>query len=88
MTSPMITEVRKWNSMSVRNVCVNNDLYTCGCNEDYIRLLDEVNLMEPTKENIYRVATDIVKHSDEQTVSNVMFLLANQAVTVSFAIAE
>ena len=88
MTSPKITETRKWDSMSVRNVCVNNELYTCGCNEDYTRLLDEVNLMEPTNENIYRVATDIAKHSDDNTVSNVMFLLVNQAVIVSFEIAE
>lgn len=88
MKAPEIKTVRKWDSGSVRNVCVKNGLYTRGNNEEYTRMLDEVNLSEPTTECIYLIAKDITEHSVEQTVSNVMFLLANQAVTTFYELDE
>lgn len=83
-----VTEIRRWSADSVRNACIQNGLYTNGSNEDYAKMLEQAAQMEPSNENLFRMAQDIAKHSDDQTVSNVMYLLANQAVTVFFEIEE
>ena len=45
-------------------MCIKNDYYTAGDNEAYAKMLNFVDNNEPTTTNIYKVAVDIVKHSD------------------------
>ena len=81
-----ITANRFWNTQQVRQACINNDLYTKGSNEDYIEMFDMVRELEPTTENLYLVAKNIADHSANQPITNVMFILENEAVFTTFEI--
>ena len=76
-----ITEHRHWTASRVRKVCVDNNLYTLGTNEEYSKMLDMVMELKPTTTNIYRVAKDIEKHSEGQDVENIMYMLAERIIT-------
>lgn len=85
---PNIIVYRKWSVESVMEACQKNHLYTCGTNRQYRCMLDSVFFSDPTYENLYKIATDIVKHSEDQTVTNVMTILEKEAVTITFDIVE
>ena len=80
----MMKEIRMWGD--VRTFCINHNYYTRGDNRAYQTMLDYVYDNKPTTEAIEIVARDILKHSDdpENTVTNVMFQLFREAVTVFF----
>ncbi len=86
MARPEIKVKRMWSSESVRIACIRNDLYTCGDCKDYSQMLNSVDSMEPTVENLYLIAKDIKDHSDDQTIGNVMFILEKMAVTTIYEI--
>lgn len=91
-----IATIRTWNASGVRNVCIDNEFYTCGSNESYIKLLDYVDSHKPTTTNIFKVAADIVKHSslesygqtENENIQSVMFALENGAVSTFYRICE
>lgn len=85
MTYPIITRTPHWTVSDVRETCIRNNLYTRGTNEEYEEMFDIVrSVPEPSDFGIHRVAKDIAEHSDGQTVTNVMFILANEAVKYTF----
>lgn len=84
--TPNITTNRIWSVDSVRRACINNNLYTRGSNEDYEHMFSWVRRLYPNTENIYFISKDIYEHSKEQTVTNIMFILENEAVTTTFEI--
>ena len=86
MKTPKIEEKRIWSVESVRSACIKNNLYTRGDNDDYSHMLGWVRRLYPNEENLYFIAEDIQKHSKDQTITNVMFILANDAVTYTFEI--
>ena len=86
MKTPNITANRRWTRHTVRQTCIKHDLYTCGDNEDYEHMLSWVERLYPNTENLYFIAEDIQKHSKDQTVTNVMFLLERDAVMTTFEI--
>jgi len=49
-------------------------------------MLSWVERLYPNTENLYFIAEDIQKHSKDQTVTNVMFLLERDAVMTTFEI--
>ena len=85
---PNIEVERKWSFSDVIDVCVKNELYTRGDCRAYDRMLEMVEESDPDLESIYRVAKDIVEHSEDQTISNVMFLLEKDAVRTFFEVQE
>lgn len=87
MKTPNITATRHWSPSSVRETCIKHDLYTAGDNEEYTQMLQCVGRWPyPSVEDLYRIAEDIQKHSRNQTITNVMFLLEKDAVTTTFEI--
>ena len=86
MKTPNIAVNRRWSGMSVRQTCIKHDLYTCGDNENYEHMLNWVERLYPNTENLYFIAEDIQKHSKDQTITNVMFLLEKDAVSTTFEI--
>ena len=87
MKTPKITVNRRWSSMSVRETCIKHDLYTCGDNEEYRHMLQCVGRWPyPNAEDLYHIAEDIQKHSKDQTITNVMYLLEKDAVITTFEI--
>ena len=49
-------------------------------------MLKSADELQPTYENLYRLAKDICEHSEDQTITNVMFILEREAVTTTFEI--
>ena len=86
MNIPKIEVKEFWSRNSVRETCIRNQLYTRGSGESYANMLDVVERFNPSPYRLYIVARDIVKHSEEQTITNVMFILPNEAVKRTYTI--
>ncbi len=86
--TPEIEINRTWNIDSVRNTCIKNSLYTQGTSEEYEHMLSWVKRLYPNTENLYFIANDIMNHSEEQTITNIMFLLEREAVTTTYEIED
>ena len=79
--------------MCIRDrACIKHDFYTCGDDDDYSAMLDQVRDLRPTTANIYLIAKDIFDHSDTEekwedlTVEFVMYVLSNEAVITTYTI--
>lgn len=85
---PEITEEIRWLSSEIRNMCIENDWYTAGDVRAYSEMLEFVELNEPTKLNIYKVAQDILEHSDdpELYVEAIMFVISNDVVKTFYEV--
>lgn len=84
--TPKIETNRQWSADSVKATCIRNNLYTRGTGADYDHMLSWVDRLYPNTENLYFVADNILNHSEEQTVTNIMFLLEREAVFTTFEI--
>lgn len=82
---PEIVELRSMTCDSVRACCIKNYLYTKGTVRDYDRMLSKAE-EEFSLKNLYEIAIDIYEHSEDQTVTNIMSLLARDAVTTVYEI--
>ena len=87
-TTPEIIEKDSWTSFLVRSVCIENNWYTRGDNKAYLEMLDFVDHNEPTKANIYKVAMDIMEHSNTNDlyIEAIMFCIANDAVMTHYTV--
>ena len=87
---PEIKVEKRWYPDDVRDLCIREKWYTKGNNEDYEQMLEYVDLYydNPALEHLYRVAENICRHTDEQTISNVMFLLERYCVHTFYTIDE
>lgn len=87
MLYPTIEKTPNWTPSSVRAACIRNNLYTMGDCDEYSAMLDHVSkIPTPSDIGVWTIAKDIAEHSENQTVSNVMYILANEAVTYTFTI--
>lgn len=80
-----------WSPEGVRQVCIQFDWYTRGCNEEYDKMLDYVRAHpDPTLEDIYFVAKDIMEHSRDigVDVEAYMFQIGNKAVLTYYSVEE
>ena len=64
-----LKEIRMIDKCSLRQICIDNDFYTCGDNEEYDALLDmpykkNREFRNLTNEWILKIALDIAEHSD------------------------
>lgn len=85
--NPIITRTPTWSPDTVRMTCIKNDLYTRGDSEAYADMLTIVqNNPHPSDFGLFFVAKNIAEHSAHQTVTNVMYILANSAIWYTFAL--
>ena len=80
---PQFIERVFWNPDRVRSCCIRHGWYTEGSVSEYEAMLKMAG-EAPTVEQIYKMACDIVAHSEDQTVRSVMYLLRNEAVRTAF----
>lgn len=61
----MIKEIKITSSDDIREFCIRNNMYTCGNNDDYTKLLNYVNdnHLNITIEVLHNIASDIYWHS-------------------------
>lgn len=88
MNIPKVKAIRTWSIDSVRNVCINHELFTKGDNEVYGNILNYVAVTDPDYDNLWYVADRINFYSEDQTVNNIMFLLEKYAVITVFEIED
>lgn len=89
-----IVETSIFDTRDIRNMCINRNLYTCGNNEDYSRMLNFAANADVTMENLFTIADDIAKHSDlnaygctyRESVENFIYVLANDCVVRNFEV--
>lgn len=80
---------------SIRSLCIEQNWYTCGTNEEYNNMLNMIQNKRVTKNLLYRIALDIYYHSKKETycyscneqIEHIMFYL-NKAVNEFFTIIE
>lgn len=87
--APKITAVRQWSMEDIVSMCIENNFYTQGDALAYSRMLQRVEVMEPTPEEIYKTAVDILDHTDpneDQTITNIMCIIENTVVRTTYEI--
>ena len=88
------TETRTLSDSKLRSICIKNNWYTRGTNEEYSRLFDRLtdccgcpeNL---TTEKLVEIAEDIWDHSEitDYTIETILFELARACYTYFDAVA-
>lgn len=90
-----IKETRRIDFYDLRNLCIRNNWYTRGSNDEYEKTLQFARRNDMNTENLGTVAMDIVKHSDASCfadcyangvhpVEHVLFLLAEITTSLFF----
>lgn len=86
-------EIRKLSSSELRALCIEQDWYTGGTNEEYYNLMSMTEKENITTDDIVEIATDIIEHSDtakvkfeklsggEDFYTHVMYLIAEASYT-------
>lgn len=82
-----ITETQRLSMNAVRRMCIENNWYTCGTNEQYDRMLRKVNALSDiqiiTVNELYPIADDILAHSDtDLDVACIMCALGKKIVRI------
>ena len=74
------------------SLCINKGWYTSGNNDQYERMLSyvEKHHQDPTTQDIYNVAKDIMEHSNdpERPIDSYMYEIYRKCVNVFFEIEE
>ena len=87
ITMPRIRETKTLDAMDVRDYCIRNQYYTCGNNKDYSEMLEFAGKCTGKPEELYKLAVDILEHSDNQRFSvadieDVMYGLSRLVVSL------
>lgn len=80
-----IIERQHLSTSDVRAMCIENDFYTCGTNEEYSAMFDMVFALYPkaiiTADDLAPIAADILAHSKtEQDMESVLYGLGEKIV--------
>ena len=77
-------ETRHLSGSDLRSLCVKENLYTLGTNEEYFNLLETAEKTENiTTDDLVELATDIKSHSEtDAEITSIMFILAKACVSV------
>lgn len=85
-----ITKTYTWYRDDVRNFCIRHNYYTAGDCRAYEKMLNMVE-NEPYSDGLlYKVAKDILEHSEdtENYVENMMFCLFRETVSTFFKVID
>ena len=86
-------EIRKLHTSDLRALCIKEDWYTGGTNEEYANLMNMTFKDNITTDDIVEIATDIIEHSEtakqkferasggENFYLHVMYLVAEACFT-------
>lgn len=85
-----IIETRTLSMEDLRKLCIKNNYYTEGTNDEYDRFLTSVKGVEMTKSQIYYLAVNIFTHSDiennglstDEIIASIMYNIAEACYTV------
>lgn len=91
-----VQEIKKLSSWDVMCMCIKENFYTAGTNDEYQNFLNCVDNFEVNPLNIYQLALDIYNHTPldywnpygigkKQALEHIMFLIGER-VTVTYEI--
>ena len=86
-----IKEIKKLSFESLRALCIKNNYYTMGTNEEYSKMLAVTYKENITNKDIYNTAIDIINHSDltDRAKSYGMSITSNEFIEcIMYEIAE
>ena len=66
----MIKEIKRINTGKLRNICIANNWYTKGNNEEYSNMFSMCDVDNVTTELLYEIAKDIYEHTNVNTAKN------------------
>ena len=77
-------ETRHLSGSDLRSLCIKENFYTLGTNEEYFNLLETAEKTENiTTDDLVELATDIKSHSEtDAEITSIMFILAKACVSV------
>lgn len=78
-----MTETRTITRERVKQACVAHVLYTAGNTEEYEHMLNQVYKLSckdetVTTKDLETIAFDVVKHSHDYNMQEIMFILVNE----------
>lgn len=77
---PKVIEHCEWSAEEIRNFCLEEGYYTEGKVREYEEMLLFVDRNDPTPENIYKVAKNILDHSDSEHERGIEYLMRDISV--------
>lgn len=72
---PKAIEHAVWLAEEIRNFCLEEGYYSEGKVREYEEMLNFVDQNKPTPENIYKVAKNILDHSDQEHKRSVLYMM-------------
>lgn len=88
-----IFENKRIDRDEMRKLCIQNDFYTCGTNDEYETMLIMCeSVKQVTPERLYTIAIDIAVHTqrywqiDNDIVTGIMYLINKHAVITEYEI--
>lgn len=79
-SKPNVIENAVWIAEEIRNFCLEEGYYSEGKVRDYEEMLNFVDQNKPTTENIYKVAKNILAHSDQEHQRAIEYLMRDISV--------
>lgn len=90
-----IRKETRWFKRDVQAFCIHHNFYTCGYTTEYNKMLAFVDSKNPTTTNIYKVAQDIMDHTDMNRLdtkglelTDFMYLINAECVRTFFKIVD
>ncbi len=77
---PKIIEHTQWFADEIRNFCLEEGYFTEGKIREYEEMLLFVDRNDPTPMNIYRVAKNILAHSDQEHQRGIEYMMRDISV--------
>lgn len=66
----MIKEIKRIDTDKLRGICIKNNWYTKGNNEEYSNMFSMCDVDNVTTELLYEIAKDIYEHTDVKNSTN------------------
>lgn len=79
---PKVIEHAVWTAEEIRYFCMEEGYYTEGNVRDYEEMLLFVDHNDPTPENIYKVAKNILDHSDSEHERRIEYMMRDISVDI------
>ena len=65
-----VKEIKRINTDKLRHICINNNWYTHGTNEEYSNMFKMCKKDNITTNQLYKIAKDIYEHTDVTSAIN------------------
>lgn len=66
--------IRRLSMAALRQLCIEQDLYTNGDNYDYSNMLFKAKKEDITSDDIVEIAVDIIKHTDKLSIDDFTYV--------------